>query len=220
MKVREIPFFDRPGYRLKQKGADALSDSELLSIILWRGGRDENAIDLAHRTLAKFNFNKLSELSFAELMSEYQDEVKAMKIQAMFEIFRRTNKLEHKAFGVQIQSAEDVYRHFADELQGKKKEYFYAVLLDTKNRVISKELISVGLLDASLIHPREVFAAAVKNHAKSIILVHNHPSGESAPSKQDEEVTILLKKAGELLGIPVLDHLIIGLTGFTSMKEI
>jgi DNA repair protein RadC len=112
-----------------------------------------------------------------------------------------------------------VYHYFADRLAEKKKEYFYALCLDTKHRIIHEELVSVGILDASLIHPREVFNPAVKASCHAVILVHNHPSGEAEPSIDDKEVTKLLMEAGSLLGIEVLDHIIIGTNGFVSLKE-
>ncbi|MFH1100962.1 MAG: DNA repair protein RadC [Methanobacteriota archaeon] len=219
MKIKDIPWYNRPGIRLKRKGAYSLSDAELLAIVLGRGDQNENAIDLSNRVLAENNFDRLAELSLPELEKQFHNTVKAMKINAMFEIFRRTNKLAKHGFTKKIETAEDVYNYFVDGLKEKKKEYFYALFLDTKNRIIQEELVSVGILDASLIHPREVFSAAIRANAKSILLVHNHPSGECEPSINDKEVTKMLTDAGELLGISVLDHVIIGKEGFCSMKE-
>ena len=219
MKVREMPWFDRPGVRLKRNGVSSLSDAELLAVVLWRGDQKENIIDLSNRLLARYNFNKLAEFSLSELSRECNDEIKAMKLLAMFEIFRRKQRLVHSGFSQSITSAKDVYKYFVDRLMSEKKELFFSLSLDTKNRIIEETLISVGILDASLIHPREVFNPAVRAHAKSVILVHNHPSGEQTPSRQDEEVTIQMQKAGELLGIAVVDHVIIGSSGYTSMKE-
>jgi DNA repair protein RadC len=145
--------------------------------------------------------------------------VKAMKINAMFEIFRRTNRLEKHGFTTQIKTAEDVYNHFVDTVKDKKKEHFYALYLDTKNRIIEEQLISVGILDASLIHAREVFNPAIKASSRSMILVHNHPSGDCEPSTNDKEVTKNLINAGELLRISVLDHVIIGKESYLSFNE-
>jgi len=142
-----------------------------------------------------------------------------MKITAMYEIFKRTNRLHKKGFNKKIGNAEDVFNYYVDELQDKKKEHFYALLLDTKNRIISEELVSVGILDASIIHPREVFKSAIKASSNSIILVHNHPSGDCTPSNEDKEVTKILESAGDLLGINVLDHIIIGKDKYYSFKE-
>jgi len=219
MKIKDIPWYNRPGARLKKKGASNLSDAELLAIVLGRGNKEENAIDLSNRVLSNYNLHKLSDLSLTELEEEFKNQVKAMKITAMFEIFKRANRLHKKGFNKKIRNAEDVFNYYVDELQDKKKEHFYALLLDTKNRIISEETISVGILDASLIHPREVFKSAIKASSNSIILVHNHPSGDCKPSKEDEEVTKILENAGELLGINVLDHIIIGKDNYHSFKE-
>jgi DNA repair protein RadC len=219
MKIKEMPWYNRPGIRLKRKGVYSLSDAELLAIVLGRGDKNENAVDQSNRVLASYNFDKLANLSLLELEAEFHNPVKAMKIQAMFEVFRRANKLEKHGFTKKIESAEDVYRYFVDGLKEKKKEHFYALFLDTKNRIIHEELVSVGILDASLIHPREVFSAAIKSNAKSLLLVHNHPSGECEPSLADKEVTKMLCSAGDLLDIKVLDHVIIGNDSYSSMKE-
>ena len=219
MKIKDIPWYNRPGVRLKKKGASNLSDAELLAIVLGRGNKEENAIDLSNRVLGSYNFHKLSDLSLPELEEEFKNQVKAMKITAMFEIFKRTNRLHKKGFNKKIGNAEDVFNYFVDELRDKKKEHFYALLLDTKNRIIAEELISIGILDASLIHPREVFKSAIKASSNSIILVHNHPSGDCNPSKEDKEVTKILENSGDLLGINVLDHIIIGKDKYYSFKE-
>ncbi len=219
MKIKDIPRYNRPGIRLKKKGVSSLSDAELLAIVLGRGNLEENAIDLSNRVLKSHNFHKLAGLSLTELDKELKDHIKALKIHAMFEIFRRTNKLKKKGFKLKIKTAKDVYNYYIDELEDKKKEHFYALLLDTKNRIIAEELISVGTLNTSLIHPREVFNPAIKASSNSLILVHNHPSGDCSPSSEDKEVTKMLYNAGDLLGIKVLDHIIIGKDGFTSLKE-
>jgi DNA repair protein RadC len=220
MNIREMPWFERPGARLKRSGPEVLSDAELLAIVLGRGSKEENVIDCSRRVLREQNLHYLAELSLPELAKTFgDDEVKAMKVSAMFELFRRTNRLKVKGFATKIQSAEDVYHYFADRLAEKKKEYFYALCLDTKNRIISETLVSVGILDASLIHPREVFNPAVKASCHAVILVHNHPSGEAEPSAADIEVTKMLCNAGDIIGISILDHIIIGKQGYSSMKE-
>ena len=219
MKIKDIPWYNRPGIRLKKKGVSILSDAELLAIVLGRGNTEENAIDLSNRVLGNYNFHKLADLSLPELEKEFKNQVKAMKITAMFEIFRRTNRLNKKGFKPKIGNAEDVFNYYVDQLQDKKKEHFYALFLDTKNRIIAEDLVSVGILDASIIHPREVFKSAIKASSNSVILVHNHPSGDCTPSKADEEVTELLYNAGDILGINVLDHIIIGKNNYYSFKE-
>ena len=219
MKIREIPWFDRPGIRLKRHGVGVLSDAELLAVLIGRGSKTENAIDVSHRVLKEYNFDRLSTLSFQELETTFTNQVPAMKVMVMFEIFKRTNRLMKGGFTTKIRTAEDVYRYYSDHLQDLKKEHFYALLLDTKNQVIGSELISVGTLNASLIHPREVFNAAIRASANAIILVHNHPSGDCKASKEDQEVTEKLQSAGSLLDIKVLDHVIVGRDDFTSFKE-
>jgi DNA repair protein RadC len=220
MKIKEMPWFERPGARLKRGGPAVLSDAELLAIVLGRGSKEENVIDCSRRVLREQNLHYLAELSLPELSKQFgDDEVKALKVSAMFELFRRTNRLKASGFTRKMTCAEDVYHCFADRLAEKKKEHFYVLCLDTKHRIIQETLVSVGILDASLIHPREVFNPAVKASCHSVILVHNHPSGEAEPSPNDIEVTKLLMEAGRLLGIEVLDHIIIGKDGYVSLKE-
>jgi len=219
MKISDIPWQNRPGIRLKQEGASALSNADLLAIVLGRGNFEENAIDISNRVLKSYDFDKLSDLSFHELKEEFRNQVPAMKIMAMYEIFRRTNKLKKMGNKRKIETAKDVFNYYVDKLQDKKKEHFYALYLDTKNQIIEEKLVSKGILNASLIHPREVFNPAIRASSNSVILVHNHPSGNYAPSKEDKEVTKLLDNAGNLLGINVLDHIIIGKDGYYSFKE-
>jgi DNA repair protein RadC len=219
MKIKDMPWYNRPGARLRRKGVYSLSDAELLAIIIGRGDKNENAVDLSNRVLATNNFDKIAELSLSELEKEFRNPVKAMKINAMFEIFRRTNKLMKKGYKLQIKTASDVYQYYVDELQNKTKEYFYALFLDTKNRILKDELVSIGTLNESLIHPRELFNSAVQASCNSVIIVHNHPSGDCVPSDSDKEVTKVLVEAGEIMGIKVLDHVIIGKEGFMSLKE-
>jgi DNA repair protein RadC len=219
MKIKDIASFDRPWARIKKKGVSNLSNAELLAAVIGSGYGNENALDLSHRVISKNNFDKMSDLNLAELKTQFKKEIHALRVQAMFEIFRRTNRLNKKGFKIKIKTAKDVFDYFVDTLQDKKKEYFYVLLLDTKNQIISEELISVGTLNSSLIHPREVFNPAIKASANSIILVHNHPSGDSTPSSEDKEVTKMLYNAGHLLKIKVADHVIIGNDDYISLKE-
>ena len=219
MKISDMPWQNRPGIRLKQEGTSTLSNADLLAIVLGRGNFEENAIDISNRVLKSYDFDKLSDLSFHELKEEFRNQVPAMKIMAMYEIFRRTNKLKKMGNKRKIETAKDVFNYYVDKLQDKKKEHFYALYLDTKNQIIEEKLVSKGILNASLIHPREVFNPAIRASSNSVILVHNHPSGNYAPSKEDKEVTKLLDNAGNLLGINVLDHIIIGKDGYYSFKE-
>ena len=219
MKIKEMPWYNQPWTRVENDGVSAMNDAELLAAVLGDGYGKDNAVDLSNRVLASYNFSKLANLSLPELKREFKKDIHAIRVHAMFEIVRRTNKLAKHGFSKKIETAEDVYNHFVDELKDKKKEHFYALYLDTKNRIIEEELVSVGLLDVSLIHPREVFASALQARSQSVILVHNHPSGDCEPSEKDKEVTKLLVDAGELLGIKVLDHVIIGKDSSVSLKE-
>lgn len=209
MKIKDIPWWNRPSVKLEKEGEGKLNPAELLSLILWSGNKDENAIDMSNRLLSKYSFSKLSNLSLTELENEV-DKVKALKIKAMFEIFRITDKIERKGFKPAISCAEDVYNYFIDELKDKKKEYLYTLMLDSRNNIIKHELISVGTLDSSLVHPREVFKVAIKESAFAIMLIHNHPSGDPKPSEEDIKITKQIMEAGKLLNIIVLDHIIIG----------
>lgn len=217
MKIKDIPIENQPRERLKRYGINALSDSELLAIILQKGSKKENVIDMCNRLLKKYSLTKLNELSIQELTKiNGIGEAKAMQIISLFEFNKRYYKSKKNSFTVK--NAKDVYHHMSF-LKDKKKECLYCLYLDTKNMIIDKpEIISIGILDASLIHPREVFKEAIRKSAKSLILVHNHPSGDINPSVEDIEVTKRLVEAGHLIDVKVLDHVIIG-NGFFSMTE-
>ncbi len=217
MNIKEIPLESRPRERMKQVGIEALSNAELLAIVLRTGTRQENVVEMCNRILSKHSLSELSELSLKELQEiKGIGESKAMQIKAIFEINKRKKQNENKV--QKIRNAEDVFNYFREELENKKKEYFYALLLDSKNKIIKKELVSIGTLDSSLVHPREIFKGAIKNSAASIILVHNHPSGDPEPSQQDIEVTKEIVKAGQVLNIKVLDHVIIGRNRWSNIS--
>jgi DNA repair protein RadC len=215
MKISDIPWWNRPSSRIR-KGE--LDPAQLLSLIIWSGNKKDNAIDLSNKLLKKYSLSKLSTLSLTELEQEVS-KLGAIRIKAMFELFRKTKWVERGGFKPTIESAQDVFNYFVDFLGSKKKEHFYVICLDTKNRIIeSPVLVSRGTLNASLVHPREVFKEAVKRSANSVILVHNHPSGDCSPSSEDLMVTEKLVAVGEMLGIKVLDHVIVG-EGWWSWKE-
>jgi len=217
-----MPWYDRPGNRLIKEGAEKLSDSELLEILL---GKTKNGsiVNLAHKLLKKYNLNmdKLEELGFDGLKKECNnDKVIALKILSFIELNKRCSKLVKGGYSRQaITSARQVYDMLFDKVKNYKKEVLFAVLLDTKREVINIREISVGTLNTTLVHPREVFKEAIKESADSIILVHNHPNGNSTPSQPDIEVTKILQDSGKLLSIPVLDHVIIGKNSYYSFKE-
>ena len=208
MRIYDISKESRPRERLAAFGVESLSDAELLSIIFSTGTRGENVVDMSNRLISEYGVSKLFDCSLQELVKiKGIGEAKAMKILAINEISKRKGIVNKKQ---RISSAMDVFYLFKDEFLGKVKEYFYILLLDTKNNIISKEQISVGILDASIVHPREIFRPAIKNSASRVILIHNHPSGDPSPSEEDLSITSKLIEVGELIGIDVLDHVIVG----------
>jgi len=225
--MKELPWFNRPGYKLEKNGAGSLDSAELLAIILGYGSKKESVLELSNRLLKKHNLHNFENLGFRELVedvSSKKDEyvgskVKAMKIFALVELAKRYNKLKNKGFKRSISSAKDVYDLLVDRFGSLKKEHFVCLYLDTKNNIIKEEVVSVGTLNSSLVHPREVFVSAIRERANSIILVHNHPSGSCEPSVEDEKITSIFRDGGELLGIRLLDHVVISKKEFYSFKE-
>ena len=205
----------RPREKLSKRGVWALSDDELLAIILQQGTCGENVVDMSSRLIQRYGLDKLSECSLKELQEiKGIGFAKACQIQALFE-FNKRHTTAKKTNG-KITSAEDVFNHLHEKLRDEKQENFIVLMLNTKNHVIGEERISKGTLDSSVIHPREVFKSAIKNSASRIILAHNHPSGDPMPSQADLEITEKVVEAGEILKIPVVDHIIIGDERFWS----
>jgi len=218
MRIKDISAENRPRERLESKGAVALSDAELLAIILKVGNREENVIDMSNRLLSNYGIDKLASCSLKQLQSiKGIGKAKACQILALFEINKRHSL--SKQNGKPIKSAKDVFEYCSPKLSNMDKECFMVLHLNSKNKIIKDEIISVGTLNSSLIHPREVFKSAIKESANAVILVHNHPSGDTDPSKEDEEITERLSDVGELLNIKVLDHVIIGKNDYHSFKE-
>jgi len=218
MRIKDIPKENRPRERLKQNGVDALSNSELLAVILQKGTQKENVIDMSNRLLSKYSIDKLSDCSLTELKAiPGIGDAKAMQIKAIFEINKRNSV--SKTNGKAIKSAKDVFDYMFPKLSGLDKEHFVVLFLDSKNHVIKEETVSVGILNASLIHPREVFKSAIKESANSIILVHNHPSGDCEPSEGDLNATCRVRDSGKVLKINLIDHVIVSKDGYYSFKE-
>ncbi|MBN4049007.1 DNA repair protein RadC [archaeon AH-315-M20] len=216
--MKDIPWWNRPGYKLKK--GNKPDPAELLAIILEKGIRlNESSVELANKLLSKYkSLAGLADVSISELEKEV-GRVKALKLKSMFELFNITNRAKRKGFKPTIECAQDVYNYFVDELKNKKKEHFYILMLDSKNRIIKEELVSVGTLNTSLVHPREVFKEAIKTSANAIILVHNHPSGNPEPSGEDEIITQKLIDAGNIINIKFLDHIVITSDKFVSIIE-
>ena len=216
MKMKDLPKIERPREKLEKYGPERLSNSELLAILLRTGGKGINVVELANRILKKFSGNGLVTTDVKELKKTFGlGSAKACEIVACLELGKRLLKDKPEAF---IMDPADVYRELR-ELRQNKKEHFVIFYLDAHSREIKKETISVGILDANLIHPREVFEPAIKNNAAQIIVAHNHPSGVTEPSDEDKEITKRLVEAGKLLGIEILDHVIVGNNGYFSFKK-
>ncbi|HSW35364.1 MAG TPA: DNA repair protein RadC [Candidatus Limnocylindrales bacterium] len=218
--IRDLPLEERPREKLKVLGAEFLSNAELLAILLRVGNNRESAVQLATRVLAQCDgLRNLPALSLEELQeSKGIGPDKAVMIKAALELGCRLATATHEAAD-SITSPRQAADLFMEELRYKKKEYFKVLLLNTKNHVISKEEISVGSLNASIVHPREIFNIPLRKSAASVILIHNHPSGDPSPSQEDIEVTKRLVDAGNILGIAVRDHIIIGDGYFFSFRD-
>jgi DNA repair protein radc len=220
LSLRQIPEEERPRERLIQKGEQTLSDAELLAISLGSGSRTESAIQLAHRILKEAGSLKLlAEMSVSELRRFHGvGPAKAAQLKAAFELSRRyaANLMTSRP---KFSSSQMVFQHFHALLRAQKQEEFWVVSLDAKNRLQHKRLVTQGTLMGSIVHPREVFHDAIRASAAGIIILHNHPSGDPAPSLEDRKVTAQIAEAGKVLGIPLLDHVIIGNNDYYSFKD-
>ncbi|MEE9591112.1 MAG: DNA repair protein RadC [Thermodesulfobacteriota bacterium] len=218
--IKEWPVEDRPRERLLKHGPEYLSDTELLAIILRTGNRDRSAVEYAKGLISTYgDFRKLEMVSVQELCQiKGIGLAKATQIKAALEIAKRYNSSPFSP-GEVFKSSRTVYEHFHENMRVKKKETFIAVLLDGKNRKIREVCISEGCLTSSIVHPREVFNPVIKDSAASVIFVHNHPSGDPTPSREDMDITKRLKEIGELLGVKVLDHIIIGDGRYMSFAD-
>lgn len=218
--MRNVPHEERPRERMMQYGAEALSHTELLAILLRTGTQQESAVHLAAKVLKQCgSLRNLLDMSMSELTSiRGIGPAKAIQLRAGIELGRRISRSKHGEV-VTVRRPQDAAEFVMDELRYLKKEHFVCLFLNTKNHIIARETLSVGTLNASLVHPREVFRAAIKCSSASLICVHNHPSGDPMPSSEDIALTKRLMEAGELVGIEVLDHLVIGDGRFISLKE-
>ncbi|MCZ7401376.1 MAG: DNA repair protein RadC [Candidatus Methanoperedens sp.] len=219
IRILDMQKEERPRERLIKNGASALSDSELLAIILRTGSKQENVINLSQRILGEYNIKQLSQINITQLMKVHGiKESKAAQISACFEIARRLESF-NSVEKPKISSPEDVYRRLFPRMREQKKEMFIELCLDTKNQILKEEVISIGSLNANVVHPREVFKLALAESAAHIIVAHNHPSGDPTPSREDIEITKKLVETGNIMGITVLDHVIIGDGKHFSLKE-
>ncbi|MDD2493745.1 MAG: DNA repair protein RadC [Tissierellia bacterium] len=218
--IKSIPVEERPQEKLLKYGANSLSNSELIAVILRTGSKDENVIMLSQRILKQDGkgLRNIVEGTLDKFKSfKGISNVKATQLLAIAEISKRISTL--KLEKIKISSPNDAAVVMMEEMRYYKKEYFKIILLDTKNNILKVSEISIGSLNSSIVHPREVFREAIENSSSSIILVHNHPSGESEPSHEDIVLTNRLVECGKILGVRVLDHIIIGDGIFYSFKE-
>ncbi len=221
IKIKDIPLIDRPRERLKHKGTHSLSNEELLAIILKTGTKEASVKLIATKLLTQVGgVRNLPRLNMQEIMKiKGLGEAKACTLLAVIELSKRINKKIDIIKNTKITSSSLVYKYYKDILQDKFQEYFYCLYLDNNKRVISDKLLFKGTLNQSLVHPREIFKEAYLLSANSIICVHNHPSGNILPSNDDLILTERLEKAGNLLGIILVDHVIIGKNNYYSFYE-
>lgn len=206
--IKNLPAHERPREKLIECGTENLTDRELLAILLRTGRAGKSALDIAETILSKYPKKKLIEVSFADLkMISGVDIGKACTLIAAIELTKRALEV-HKTGRPIIESDEQALAQLHD-IRSHKKEHLVALYLNARNELIHREDISVGTVNASIVHPRDVFAPALEHNATSVIVAHNHPSGSSEPSPEDGEVTVRLKEAGNLLGIRLLKHLIL-----------
>ena len=218
--LHDLPKEERPRERLKKVGVDNLSLAELLALIIERGKRGENVLTIAQNLISHFgNLENIKKASIEELQ-----QVKgigfatACKLKAAFKLGEKAQTTPTK-YGQKIESAKDVFKLLKNDLGDKKKEHFKVLSLDSRNKLISIDDVSIGTINANLVHPREVFKTAIQHLAVSVIIAHNHPSDDPEPSEDDLEITKRIVEAGKLIGIDVLDHIIITKTNFFGFKD-
>jgi DNA repair protein RadC len=220
--IHDLPVSERPRERLSKYGVDKLSAQEILAVLLGRGISGESVTVTSQRLLSRFgNLKGIANATLEELSDiKGIGPAKASQIKAAFELAKRLEDPPESDKKPVIKTPEDVESLVRTKLKGKKKEYFLVLCLDTRGKLIKTSEVSVGSLDSSIVHPREVFKEALTASAASVIFVHNHPSGDPEPSEDDIKLTKRLADAGNILGIDVLDHVITGDNGFKSLKRL
>lgn len=214
--IADMPRIERPREKMLIYGPEKLSDIQLLSVIIGTGTRELGVIDLAKSLINNFGLNNMATATCEELsMYHGLGPARACKIAAAFELSKRA--LGNKKTNIYLKP-KDIWEQMWD-IRAAHKEHFVTFYLDTRNQEIKREITSIGTINLSLVHPREVFEPAVRNFAASIIIAHNHPSGSLEPSDEDINITSRLCQAGKILGINVLDHIIVSKESFISMKE-
>ena len=219
--IHDLPVSERPRERLQKFGVEKMSVQELLALILGRGIAGESVTVTAQRLLSQFgNIKGIGSATLEELTQvKGIGLAKASQIKAAFELAKRVDSAQELDNKPVIKTPDEVFSLVKSDLKDKKKEHFLAILLDTRSQLIKTAEISIGSLDSTIVHPREVFKEALSASAASVIFVHNHPSGDPHPSEDDIKLTKRLAAAGEVMGIEVLDHVIIGGSKFLSLKR-
>lgn len=219
-RLREVPSQERPRERMQQHGPSALSHAELLAILLRTGTNNESSVHLAQRILNECGgLRSLAECNWDDLTHiRGIGPAKAIQLQASIELGRRVAR-SRLPETVKITCPQDAADLLMEDLRHYREEHFVCLFLNTKNQVIGRQTLSIGSLNASIVHPREVFRAAIRRSSASILCAHNHPSGDPTPSPEDIQLTKRLTEAGELIGIELLDHLVIGDNRYISLKE-
>jgi DNA repair protein RadC len=220
VRIKDLQTFDRPRERLIKYGADYLTDEELIAILLKTGTKKHSAKDLATILLNEIDgINNLNSISYEKLISiEGIKQSKACDIMAAVELSRRINDIKDIQ-NVKFNNCEVVYNYYKNKIAYELQEHFYCVYLDTNKRIIKEKLLFKGTLNYSIVHPREVFKEAYLVGASAIICVHNHPSGNVLPSKQDLDITKSLQEVGSILGIKIVDHIIVGKNNYYSFLQ-
>ena len=218
--VHDLPLSERPRERLLKLGSEALSVQEILALILGRGIKGESVMVTSQRLMSRFgNLEGIASASIEELTQiKGIGPAKASQLKAAVELGKRLESGSDEKQRPTVKSPDDVAAVVRTQLKGKKKEHFLVLCLDTRNRLINCKPVSIGSLDTSIVHPREAFEEAISSSAASVIFVHNHPSGDPEPSKEDIVLTRRLVEVGEIMGINVLDHIIVCDKDYLSLK--
>lgn len=224
LRVKELPEDQRPYEKCMKYGPSVLSDAELLAVILRTGSRECSSVDLAQKILCQCKFDQgltgILHLTDAELRElPGVGRVKSIQIQAVGELSKRIARGNSRK-GLNFSRPETIADYYMEMLRHEEEEKVVCMMLDTRSHLLGEEVLSMGTVNQSLISPRELFIKILAYHAVSFVLVHNHPSGDPTPSKNDLRITDLLKKDGDMMGVPILDHIIIGDRCFVSLKEL
>lgn len=221
MKIKNIPKDDRPRERLLNNGESSLNNEELLSIILGSGNKNKGVKEISSSILAKIkNITELKNLNYQDLIKiDGIGNAKACILLALIELSKRMNQSITRLNGITFDSPDIIYEYFKDKFATEMQENFCCVYLNSQKKIITNKILFKGTVDRSLVHPREVFKEAYLLSASSIICIHNHPSGNVKPSKEDYFLTKMLKEVGQIMGITINDHIIIGKDTYYSFYE-